>query len=310
VPKSPTPSPSRGPQPPAPKVPTVPDYNGSAGTTPTPSSGAGSNDIWGLGQVYGLPVFLGSSTTSPGSYSGAEPTQHRGGVGVQTHDQYGTTQDIMQQVIDLWAAQQTERKGKKGGLTSYEQLQQALYAGGFYGQTSYDKIHVGQWTPQTQNAVVSALQQYEQVMSGAQSPVTFTEFLQGNAAQNGDGGFYADGTKKGAPEPTISVSDPAAIKAAVQSAAQEALGMGLSDDQLNTFVAKFQSAQTSAQTNTGTVTVPDLSSDAMAFAQQSDPQGFHQNQRTAYLDQLVNLLGGGLTSRPNQQPVASVGGAQ
>jgi hypothetical protein len=41
----------------------------------------------------------------------------------------------------------------------------------------------------------------------------------------------------------------------------------------------------------------------MAFAQGADPHGFKENQRTSFMDQLVNLLGG---SRPNQQPTPGV----
>jgi hypothetical protein len=51
---------------------------------------------------------------------------------------------------------------------------------------------------------------------------------------------------------------------------------------------------------------PDLGAEAMSFVQKSNPEEYKANQRMSYLDSLVNLLGGSVTSRPNQQPTPGV----
>lgn len=286
------------------------DYQGAASasgviTTAGNSSITGSNDIWGLGDLYGKSVLLGTTPTElPGS---------RMGLGDQTLGQtpnYGTTQSYMQHVIDLWAAQDEERQKFPNRLTTYEQLQRALWQAGFYGQTSLDSIHVGQWTSQTQSALIGALGNYEQLAKGGKLPLTFSEFLNQNAVMGQDGGQNSGGSNSSSPAPfQANLADPNTIRAVAQNAAQQALGRSLSDDELSKFVQQFQAEQTAAErtayNGTGTVTQPDLSSEAASFVQQNNPKAYQQNQRSAYLDALVNLLGG---TRPSVTPTPSVGG--
>lgn len=288
------------------------DYQGAASAggvivTSGNSSTLGSTDIWGLGDLYGKSVYLGDVGVT------AE-TQSKGGLsslpGVAENPTYGSTQSYMQHVVDLWAAQQEERQKFPKRLTTYEQLQRSLWQAGFFGQTAFDSVHVGQWNGQTQDALVSALTNYEQLSKGGKLPLTFTEFLNQNAVMGLDGpesDASGSGSSTRAPF-QANLDDPTAIRAAAQSAAQQALGRNLSDDQLAQFVQQFQAEQTSAQRsayNGNNTTPPDLGSDALGFVQENDPKAFHQNQRSAYMDALVNLLGG---TRPSVTPTPSVGG--
>lgn len=266
-----------------PGVPSVPSYGGSA-TPTTASTGSNPNDIWGLGTVYDKPVFLGMDPVPPPGDRTAK------------RDHYGKTQDMIQQVINLYARQSSERKKNPNGLTQYEQIQQALYAGGFYGQLAHDKIHTGQWSPQTQSALVAALDSYVQVEKSGQ-PITFTDFLTQNAGGNGDGGFYGS---QGKAAPQVNLADPAALRSAAQQAAQAALGHGLTDDQLGAFVTQFQASQATAQTSTGAqVTTPDVSSQAMQFAQASDPTGASGHNADSYVNSFLNLFLPSTSGRAN-----------
>jgi hypothetical protein len=283
-------------------IPGVPDYSGSATPVPASTSSKNPNDIWGLGDVYDKPVFIGvGSAPAPVIYGGDGDIRPGQSLTTKASAKYGKTQDIMQQALALWSAQQSERKSNPKSLTGYEQLQQALYASGFYGQTSYDKIHVGQWTAQTQSALTDALASYEQARQSNYAG-SFEEFIQGNSAQNGDGGINSSTGQ--AAQSQIQLADPTEIRAAAQQAAQAALGRGLSSKQLDKFVAQFQASQSATQSSkAGSVTGEDLSSDAMQFAQQSDPAGYQQNQRQAFTDALVNMFAPTQSQRPNMTPV-------
>src|SRR5690242_6026343 len=100
MPQTPTPA-APGTSPSAP-TPSLPNYQGAASTPVTPSSG-NANDISGLGNVYGQPVYLGNTLG---------PTENsRGGIlelghgPSSAHATYRKTQDIMQQAVDLWSQQ-------------------------------------------------------------------------------------------------------------------------------------------------------------------------------------------------------------
>jgi hypothetical protein len=216
----------------------------------------------------------------------------------------GKAEDVMANAQKLWQEQGAERKKHPDKLTGFESLQQELWQAGFYGQTPYDSIHVGQWTAQTESAMRSALHSYETGVMAAQTPETFTEFLAQNQQFGQDGG--AGKSKTATPAaPTINLTDPLAIKQQAQAAAQQALGMSLTEDQLNAFVTQFQSAEKQYQSQPAgsTITSPDLGSDAAAFAQSTDPHAYEQQQHQSYMDALVNLFSGpGATQRPNIAP--------
>lgn len=305
---APQPSPTPGPSPSAtPKsVPKAPTYQGSANATPT-SSTSNPNDVWNLGNLYGQPVYLGTTQEGGDLLDPRHPNSPQ--APGQTTLVQGQTQDVVKQVLQMYAAQAAQRRKSPGKLTAYEELQKSLWQAGFYGQTSYKDIHAGQWTSQTQDALTSALKSYETVYQSG-TPMTFSEFVNQNAAGSKDGG-YNGGAGLGTPAAqVVNLTDPAAIKSAAQSAAQAALGQGLSDQQLNDFVAQFQAQQTAAQApGVTTSTMPDLSSSALQFAQTTDPQAYKQEQLAAYQNTILNMFLPSESQRPSMSPVASVGGS-
>jgi hypothetical protein len=187
-------------------------------------------------------------------------------------------------------------------------MQAQMLSMGLYGTSGGAMLYrPGTWTDNDASALVKAFRGYQGVAGhdGAGQPLTFAEYLDRSsqqAAANGQGG----GASGAAPKQTI-LDDPEALKSAAMTAAQAALGSGLSEDQLNKFVAQFQGAQASYQQSTdSTVVQPDATSDAMAFAQKSDPQGYANHQATGYMSALMNLFLPSQDARPTITPVASV----
>jgi hypothetical protein len=177
---------------------------------------------------------------------------------------------------------------------------QTALASGVFGRVNV----TGVWDPDTEAAVGRAMLQYVKLTMGAGVGISFKDYLL-NSGQMANALGQAGSQKQ---QPQVSLTDPAQIRDAAMQAATEALGQGLSEKDLNAFVKAFQSKQFTAQTSTSeSVTNPDLSAEAMAYAQTSHPAEYQANQRQAYLGQLVNLLGGGLTRRPDQTPVPAVG---
>jgi len=288
--------------PPSTKVPPPPSYVGAAVPSTTPSQTQQTTTLWNLGALYNQPIFLGSEPgATPFINVDNDRTPYKGALPAKA--EFGKTQDLEKQIMQMWAAQSAEKKANPNSLTSYEQIQQALWAAGFYGQTAFKDIHVGQWTTQTQAALTNALTSYEQVTQGGTLPVTFGDFLNQNGQGGADGGFGSGG---GSTTPQVQLADPVALRAAAQSAAQAALGKGLSKAQLDKFVSQFQSLQTADQTSTAaSATTPEVSSEATAFAEQQDPAAYQQHQQDSYLNALVNMFLPSSSARPNMTPVAS-----
>lgn len=295
-------------------LPPLPTY-GSGGTTGLPSSTGkyDPNDIWKLGDLYNQPIYLGYTPGAPaatGPIASHLPVEDRvGSAGTNT---YGKTQSLIDHYNELW---QKGTAGDKKSYTDFVNLQKQLWYAGAYGQTSFDSVHVGQWTDQTLNALENALSGYVQTSKASKKPQTFEDWLQANAAgglaagggfdyKNGPGGSGAS-----APSPT-QLTDPNALRQTVQQAAQAALGRGLSDAELSKFVDAFHQSETSAQQTAqgsgGTVTPPDQQSDALAYAEQSDPQQYANHQAQGYFNAFMNLFLPSGSSRANIQPVASI----
>lgn len=176
-------------------------------------------------------------------------------------------------------------------------LQRAL-ATGAWGSVNA----TGAFDSATEKALGSAMLQYVKLTQGAGVGVSFTDYL----LQTGERAQQLNPPTGGAAS-VVRLDDPTAIRAAAQQAAQQALGQGLSEDQLSKFVAQFQAAQTTYQTATsGSAASPDLSGQAAAYAQQADPQAFHDNQRQSYLSALVNMFAPSGSQRPNTTPVPKV----
>lgn len=270
----------------------TPDYGRAA--SQAQASIAGKTSIWNIptGVDPNKPIWfdIGYTTTNDPSLNlktGRTSTNSTS----SSHEIMSSPTKIMRQYAAMSA-------NNPGGFLAL----QKLLASGPWGT-----VHeTGAFDASTESALGQAMAQYLKLSHGAGVAMSFSEYLQKTAetaqALGGDGTSLGQGQHQ--PPPPIQLTDPTQIKAAAQSAFQEALGKGASSAQLDKFVKSFQSAQTSAQmVQTGTVSMPDLSSQAMAFAQSSDPHGFKENQRTSFMDQLVNLLGG---SRPNQQPTPGV----
>lgn len=275
----------------------TPDFPRSVGQAQ--ASVAGKTTIWGIpnGVDPSRPIWfdIGHSRTNDPSLD-LKTGRTSVNASVSSHQIMARPVDIMRQYAAMPA----------NNLPGYLALQKLLASG------PWGTVHeTGAWDSWTEAALGEAMKRYVQIShaahgDGAGVAMSFSEYLQKTAetaqAVGGDGTSLGSGQHQ--PPPPIQLTDPTQIKAAAQSAFQEALGKGASSAQLDKFVKSFQSAQTSAQmVQTGTVSMPDLSSQAMAFAQGSDPHGFKENQRTSFMDQLVNLLGG---SRPNQQPTPGV----
>lgn len=190
----------------------------------------------------------------------------------------------------------------KNDLPRFIGFQQAL-ASGVWGNVKVN----GSFDPNTERALGNAMLQYVKLTQGAGVGISFSDYLM----QSAQTATALAQQQAGATQNPITLTDPTAIRAAAQQAAQDALGAGLSESQLNHFVAQFQAAQTKAQTQVGgSVSSPDLSADAMAYAQKSNPEGYKQNQRQAFLDTLVNMFAPSGSQRPNMTPTPSVGGKQ
>jgi hypothetical protein len=280
-------------------VPTNPD-----GTPNFPAAAGGAGlpgkaDIWnlpaGIDPTRKIWIDIGHSGGRSSKVTEYRPGEIKPGRAVQ-HTTPVSSYQIMKspiQVLQQFAAMSQNDPQK------YFALQGAL-ANGPWG-----KVYAsGAWDSNTEAALKNAMVQYIK-LADAGVGMSFFDYLiqtsERNQALGGDGSSHKDGSGTNT---AIAVSDPTEIRAAAQSAAQAALGQGLSEDQLDKFVAQFQASQKTAETATsGTVTSQDLSSDAMQFAQQSNPEEYQQNQRQTFEDTLVNMFAPSESQRPNMTPV-------
>jgi hypothetical protein len=108
---------------------------------------------------------------------------------------------------------------------------------------------------------------------------------------------------------SVSLTDPAELKAQAQSAAQASLGHVLTSEQLGQFVDQFHAAQTDAQHKAGSI-YDGMSAGAEAnqFAQSSDPQDFANHQAQGYMDTFMNMFLPSGSNRGGVAPVTPVAG--
>ena len=168
----------------------------------------------------------------------------------------------------------------------------------------------GQFDYETEKALGNALTQWYKLAHGAGVPVDFTQYLLDSASRAnalGSGSSGSSSTKL----PTYRVDDPTYIRAAAQSAFEAAVGKSATKEQLNAFVKQFQQAQKTYESTQagGTGTSPDLSTDAMAYAQQQDPQAYGRYQHASYMDALVNMFAPSGSGRPSVSPTPSATGS-
>lgn len=165
----------------------------------------------------------------------------------------------------------------------------------------------GNFDYQTQSALKAAMVQYAQATNGlngsdgAGVAISFKDYLlrtaqtaQAIAAQQAAGNA-----------PQVHLADPTQIRDAAQNAAQQALGHGLTEAQLQQFVDKFQYEQMTAQTDAYTQSLK-LPGEAMQYAQHVAPGDYQANQRQSFENTLVNMFAPSASNRPNIQPTPSV----
>ena len=168
----------------------------------------------------------------------------------------------------------------------------------------------GAFDSHTESALASAMVQYVKLSAGAGVGISFTDYLLQTGARaqqlGGDGTSAGSGTATAPFQPQL--TDPAEIRAAAQQAFQAAVGKGATASQLDAFVAQFQAAQKSAElanyNGKGAITMPELTSQAGAYAQQEDPKAYAKYKSQSYVDALVNMFAPSGSQRPNMsQPV-------
>jgi hypothetical protein len=263
---------------------------GAPSTTPTGYLPNGQYDIYNLGKIWDSTLYLGNEKRKQaGPYAGTDVVmQGRNSSQTVVSPVTSTPYEYMKDFAS-WSVTNPDQ---------YQALQAQLYAAGFYSK----KPRLGVYTADDAAAMKKAITGYLGVVNPDNpNPLTLSDYLDHASAS----GAAQQKAEDQASAPVIQVTDPAAIRQAAQQAFQAATGRGATKKQLDKFVAQFQSAQKSAQTagSGSTVSAPDLSSQAMQFAQQEDPQDYAQNQRQSYLNALVNLFAPSGSERPNMTPV-------
>ena len=171
--------------------------------------------------------------------------------------------------------------------SSYAQTQNALYLAGFYGSS---KPKYGVYGTKDKSAMADALKRYGEV--AVQNPgMTLSQFLSSNgqalAANGGPGPTRAP--------LTISYTDPETLKATLNSAAENALGRGLTKHELDAFVGAFHAKeaayQKGAYNNDKSVTNPDYQGEAQSYIQSHNAVEAKQAASAGYLDQISRMLG-------------------
>lgn len=288
---------------------------GSSASGSTPVDPTGALNIWNIpSEISGQMIWFDTGhrkvTTGGGpiDYTGSgdvnvlnptppsKPTTHR-----EAHEILRSPTAIMKQ----FAAMSFNDPQK------FLALQKAL-AMGPWG-TVYA---TGAFDSHTESALANAMVQYVKLSAGAGVGISFTDYLlqTGARAQSlgGDGTSAGSGGSTAAPfQPQL--TDPAEIRAAAQQAFQAAVGKGATSAQLDAFVAQFQAAQKSAELanykGKGTITMPELTSQAGAYAQQQDPKAYANYKQQSYVDALVNMFAPSGSQRPSaSQPVPTAQG--
>jgi hypothetical protein len=202
---------------------------------------------------------------------------------------YGGSKQLLSDPTEIF---QSFAKMSVQNPAEFTALQQALNAWGTVSES-------GVWGPQTESALKSAMSSYWQLSHGAKVPISFKDYiLQAGAAE---------AAKRQQPGQAAipRVMDPAQIRNAAQNAAQQALGRGLDEKQLEQFVTQFQQEQLSNQDDPYTTSYK-LPGEAMQFAQNVDPSAYRQNQAQSFANVLVNMFAPSVSQRPNMQPTPSV----
>jgi hypothetical protein len=206
----------------------TPDYQRASAQANAATSG--KVNIWGIagGVDPNKPIWFDIGHTDVQIQSNAVKASKTGGV---------TSYQILTSPTKIMRQYAAMSANNPGGFLAL----QKLLASGPWGT-----VHeTGAWDSWTNDALAEAMKRYVQLSHGAGVAMSFSEYLQKTAetaqALGGDGTSLGSG--QGQQPPPIQLTDPTQIKAAAQSAFQEALGKGASSAQLDKFVKTFQSAQ-------------------------------------------------------------------
>lgn len=257
------------------------DFPGSGAAV----SATGKLNIWNLPK--GLPPTIWFDTGH--NSTGDLPSEDRGGIHpgqpilARTRDTSFQQMLTPEQTMKQFAAMSVKNPNQ------YLALQQTLGV----------KV-TGSWDSATKDALVGAMQSYTQVKDTG-AAISFKDWLLQKGAYAQQLGI---GSNR---QPTINLTDPTQIRDAAQQAAVQALGQGLSSEQLNKFVAQFQAQQVQSQSDVYTTSTK-LPAEAMAFAQSADPGAYKDNQRQSYINSLVDMFAPSGSQRPSMTPTPSVTG--
>lgn len=260
----------------------------------------GQYDIYDLGALWNKTLFLGYTKEKP------EPTtvDITSLAAKAAAAREAAAPAVISPVLSTPLAYMKEFAGwSVTDPQQYAALQQQLYFAGFYGAS---KPKFGIWSTDDATAMKDAITGYLGVVNtDSPQPLTLNDYLDHASAQ----GRKNDKQEQQASAPPIQLTDPASIRAAAQAAFEAALGRTATDGELGAFVEQFQASQTTAQQqavneNTNSFSMPDLTAEAGAYAQESNPKEFARNQRQSYVSALVNMFAPAGSTRPDQTPVA------
>lgn len=183
----------------------------------------------------------------------------------------------------------------------YLQLQQALFAAGYFGSKSAATVRWGADTSSTMDAWTQLLRDTIQQQSLGHN-VTWEDVLKNSAAN-------AKSAQSGTTpqNPTVTqFTDPQTVKAQVQQASQASLGRNLSDKELEVFVSEFhaaqekfgqQTAEINAAQTAGTgghfdATQPELTGEADQYVKDTFGTEIAGNNLSDYVRALESMVGG------------------
>lgn len=262
----------------------------TSAVTPTSSTQKKPSDFWGLGQVYGQPILLGTDTQPGVIHPGKGPAGAELGMGPKpsTTDVWRSAQAVMSSFSKEWSRDPA----------GFAKIQAELAAGGYYGSTG--KYVPGRYDTATKDALKKALGDYVAVADEGKTPVTLSEFLKTQASVTQQAQANQPQTKIPAP----SLTDTSQLRLQVQEAAQSALGRNLSQKEVNAFVNEFHSRETqafnAAQAGGQAYVNPDPSTSAAEYVQQNNGVEAKQQDATAYVDSFLNMFLSGSSAAPSR----------
>lgn len=260
------------------------DFTPDDATAGAPSGGSSALDLYGLGVVGSGPIYVTEQQSAMGEHSGGGSTTYVDNPGNVDGNAFA------RQVAAL----------SQTNPAAFQQWQQMLYAGDFYS----GKPRLGVYGAADVKALQAALTAYQQVNAQANAaigqgkapasqPLAFQEWLNQRISQvKGTGGPGAGSTR--APL-TISYTDPAELESAAQSAAQQALGRDLSQNEIHSFIGAFHSKEASAQRGAyngdKSVTNPEVTGEATNFVTKGNQEEANDRHEATLLDSIGQLLG-------------------